>query len=109
MQEALGVAGRVEAHLYKLLLYETDGHFAKHKVKQFLCYVIYFSFCEIKTLFFFFFFKFVKDTEKENGHFGSLLITLPSNFTGGSLLCEHDGKQLVFDFASLAASRPCCS
>lgn len=49
----------VEAHPYKLLLYEEGGHFQKHK-----------------------------DSEKESGMFGTLLIQLPAAYEGGELLIE---------------------
>ena len=75
---SISVAARVEAHLYKLLIYETGGHFAAHK-----------------------------DTEKETGHFGSLLVTLPSVFEGGVLTCTHAGKTTSFDFAAHARRQPC--
>jgi hypothetical protein len=48
----------IHANLYKLLLYETGGHFLAHR-----------------------------DTEKEPGMFGTLIIQLPSTFTGGDLVC----------------------
>jgi len=45
----------VRAHLYKMLLYEKGGFFKKHK-----------------------------DTEKEKGMFGTLIIQLPSTYRWGS-------------------------
>jgi hypothetical protein len=61
---------RVEAHLYKMLLYEKGGHFLRHK-----------------------------DTEKEIGMFGSLLIQLPAEHEGGELVVEHLKwkKEFAFD------------
>lgn len=59
---ALGVAGKVEAHLYKLLVYGPGDFFVAHR-----------------------------DTEKEPGMFGTLVITLPGEFTGGELeVCHGD-------------------
>lgn len=56
MAEKLGVSMdvTVEANLYKLLPYETGGHFEAHQ-----------------------------DTEKEEGMFGTLVVQVPSTFTGG--------------------------
>ncbi len=61
--DALGV----EAHFYKMLLYEQGGHFKKHQ-----------------------------DTEKEPGMFGSLLVQLPATHEGGDLVVEHAGKVARF-------------
>lgn len=61
----------VEPHLYKLLLYEKGGFFLKHK-----------------------------DTEKEKGMFASLIINLPSEFTGGELEIEWNGESKWIDFSS---------
>jgi 2OG-Fe(II) oxygenase superfamily len=58
------------ATLYKLLLYETGGHFTPHQ-----------------------------DTEKEDGMFGTLVIQLPSLFTGGELSVWHNGESKKFDLA----------
>lgn len=56
--------------LYKLLLYETDGHFNFHK-----------------------------DTEKEDGMFGTLVIQLPCIYTGGELTVTHNGREVVYGMA----------
>ncbi|KAJ3089359.1 hypothetical protein HK102_006581 [Quaeritorhiza haematococci] len=61
----------VHATLYKLLLYETGGFFKPHR-----------------------------DTEKENGMFGTLVIMLPSAYQGGSLIVKHKYTTKVFDFAA---------
>jgi 2OG-Fe(II) oxygenase superfamily len=50
----------IHATLYKMLLYETDGHFAPHR-----------------------------DTEKEDGMFGTLIVQLPSAYTGGDITVKH--------------------
>ena len=60
----------VRASLYKMLLYEEGGHFKTHR-----------------------------DTEKEPGMFGSLLIQLPAEHEGGRLVVEHHGKVKYFDFS----------
>ena len=62
----LGLSGdlaHIKANLYKLLIYEDGGFFKKHK-----------------------------DTEKEDGMFGTLLIQLPALHTGGDLVVKHMGK-----------------
>ncbi len=56
----LGVVGEVEAHLYKLLVYGPGDFFVPHR-----------------------------DTEKEPGMFGTLVLTLPGDFTGGELVVRH--------------------
>jgi hypothetical protein len=68
---------RVEAHLYKMLLYEEGGHFLRHK-----------------------------DTEKEEGMFGTLLVQLPAEHQGGELIVEHLQwkKQFAFDKESAEKS-----
>jgi predicted 2-oxoglutarate/Fe(II)-dependent dioxygenase YbiX len=53
----------IHARLYKFMLYETGGHFVAHR-----------------------------DTEKEAGMFGTLIIQLPSKFTGGALTVSHQGE-----------------
>jgi hypothetical protein len=63
------VKWKVSAHFYKMLLYEEGGHFKKHR-----------------------------DTEKEPGMFGSLLIQLPAEHTGGHLVVEHMGESKRFAF-----------
>lgn len=67
---ALGVKSKVEAKLYKLLCYEEGGHFKKHR-----------------------------DTEKEAGMFGSLIISLISDFEGGALVVQHGGESKRFDYS----------
>lgn len=60
----------IKANLYKLLIYEEDGFFLKHK-----------------------------DSEKERGMFGTLVLGLPSQFSGGELVIEFENKQVVADFS----------
>ncbi|KAK1868031.1 hypothetical protein I4F81_010528 [Pyropia yezoensis] len=64
---ALGVPGPVTAALHNLLLYRLGGHFAAHT-----------------------------DTEKGAGMFATLVVTLPSVFTGGRLLVRHNGEEETF-------------
>ncbi len=59
----------MEARLYKLLLYETGGHFVAHV-----------------------------DTEKEAGMFGTLIVQLPSAHEGGALTVRHGGHSECFAF-----------
>ena len=67
-------AGSVEARLYKLLLYREGGHFAAHK-----------------------------DTEKEAGMLGTLVVQLPcaGGHQGGRLMVRHKGETLQHDFAQV--------
>jgi 2OG-Fe(II) oxygenase superfamily len=58
---------KVHANLYKLLLYEVGGHFTPHR-----------------------------DTEKEDGMFGTLVIQLPSLFSGGDFTVEHGEESKTF-------------
>lgn len=60
--KGLGVPEKVsvEAILYKVLLYESGGFFKKHR-----------------------------DTEKEDGMFATLVVQLPSVYTGGNLKVSH--------------------
>lgn len=65
----LGVLENIQAHLYKLLLYEPGSFFQPHR-----------------------------DSEKEQGMFGTLVIILPSLYTGGELVVHHNNEMLeVFD------------
>ena len=68
--QQLGCVGKnVEAKLYKLLLYKTGGHFLKHK-----------------------------DTEREKNMFGTLIVQLPSVYTGGELVVYNGRQQIIYDF-----------
>eukprot|EP01043_Picozoa_sp_COSAG02_P056596 COSAG02_NODE_6731_length_3396_cov_2.181074_2_plen_932_part_01 len=70
--EGLGSAERrVVAKLYKALLYEVGGHFKPHT-----------------------------DTEKADGMFATLTITLPSRFTGGALVAKQGRETQQFDFGA---------
>jgi hypothetical protein len=63
----------VSANLYKLLVYEEGDFFLAHK-----------------------------DSEKEKGMFGTLIVGLPSKHTGGELLIRFDGMEVKVDFSELA-------
>ncbi len=60
----------ISAHLYKMLIYEKGDFFLQHK-----------------------------DSEKEKGMFGTLIIALPASHTGGELVVSFDNKDEVIDFA----------
>ena len=60
----------ISAHLYKMLIYEKGDFFLPHK-----------------------------DSEKEKGMFGTLVISLPSKHTGGELVVSFEGVKEVADFA----------
>lgn len=65
----------VSANLYKMLIYEKGDFFLPHK-----------------------------DSEKEKGMFGTLIIGLPSKHSGGELLVRFDGKEECVDFAGDAGN-----
>jgi predicted 2-oxoglutarate/Fe(II)-dependent dioxygenase YbiX len=65
----------VAANLYKMLIYEEGDFFLAHK-----------------------------DSEKEKGMFGTLIVGLPSMHTGGELVIQFDGKTEVIDFSQPAAA-----
>ena len=60
--------GRLEARLYKLLIYETGGFFAEHR-----------------------------DTEKSDGMVATLSITLPASGAGGELVVRHLEEEARID------------
>lgn len=67
----LGIEDKnIEAHLYKMLIYEEGDFFLPHK-----------------------------DSEKEKGMFGTLIIGLPSKHSGGELVLSFDGKEHSVSFA----------
>lgn len=72
----LGVVGPVRAHLYKLLVYGPGDFFVPHR-----------------------------DTEKEPGMFGTLVVTLPGDFSGGELLVRHRERQQAIDLAGPSGLR----
>lgn len=69
VQQAFGISQRIDASLYKLLIYEPGSFFAPHR-----------------------------DTEKTAGMFATLVVGLPSRHKGGTLLVTHDGQTEKIDF-----------
>jgi len=69
VQEEFGLETGLSCALYKLLVYEPGSFFAPHR-----------------------------DTEKEDGMIATLVVSLPSDREGGSLVIEHDGLRQEFDF-----------
>ena len=65
---AFAIPSPIQHRLYKLLIYETGGHFAAHK-----------------------------DSEKEDGMFATLVVYLPSRNEGGRLTVRHAGKEHTFE------------
>lgn len=63
----------IQAHLYKMLIYEECGHFVPHR-----------------------------DTEKEVNMFGTLVLQLPTSegFTGGDFTVTHQGVTKTLDLAT---------
>ena len=64
----LGVSGKVRAELYKLLVYDAGSFFISHR-----------------------------DTEKAAGMFATLVIVLPSEYSGGELVVKHQQEQVKLD------------
>ena len=64
---------KIQANLYKMLIYEEGGHFAKHR-----------------------------DIEKEVNMFGTLVLQLPTSepFTGGEFTVTHQGVSKTLDMAT---------
>ncbi len=78
--DALGLpADRLEAKLYKLLVYQRGGFFLPHR-----------------------------DSEKLNRMVASLIVVLPNPFEGGNLIVQHGGAKQVFSFEEAAAGRRPC-
>jgi len=76
IKEGLGMESiSIKASLYKLLLYQTGDFFLPHK-----------------------------DSEKEPGMFGTLVIGLPSLHTGGELAIRFDGREEIVDFSATASN-----
>ncbi len=65
---SLGVGEPIAADFYKLLVYDAGSHFVDHR-----------------------------DTEKVAGMFATLVIVLPSNYSGGELAVRHLGREVVLD------------
>ena len=64
-------ADRLDAQLYKLLVYEPGGFFAPHR-----------------------------DTEKADGMVATLSISLPASGAGGQLVVRHHGRERIFDMTA---------
>ncbi|KAI9103108.1 hypothetical protein DFS34DRAFT_700850 [Phlyctochytrium arcticum] len=71
----LGISGAVRVEPYKMLIYEKGAMFKPHT-----------------------------DTEKIPGMFGTLVIALPSEHTGGDLIVKHRGEAKVFQSSTI---QPC--
>ncbi len=67
----MAVGSSIRAELYKLNVYSTGGHFKAHV-----------------------------DTPRSPEMFGSLVVSLPSQFTGGALVTRHQGHTITFDWSS---------
>src|SRR5499427_5516685 len=68
--EGLGVTGPVVADLYKLLVYDPGSFFVSHR-----------------------------DTEKAAGMFATLILVLPSLYTGGALLVRHRDREVRLELS----------
>ncbi|KAK6513837.1 hypothetical protein TWF506_008270 [Arthrobotrys conoides] len=66
----IGTEMRPRLNLYKLLVYEKGDHFKAHR-----------------------------DTPKEEGMIGTVVVILPSVFEGGVVKLSHAGEEMSFDFA----------
>lgn len=70
VQAAFAIPGKIDAHLYKLLVYEKGSFFVAHR-----------------------------DTEKLDRMFATLVVCLPSLHTGGALEVTHDGETWSMDLS----------
>lgn len=66
----------VSAEPYKLLVYDPGGFFLAHR-----------------------------DTEKMDGMFGTLAVTLPSTYRGGALWIRHAGREVTVDYRAASFRR----
>jgi predicted 2-oxoglutarate/Fe(II)-dependent dioxygenase YbiX len=71
----LGVTAPVAAQLYKLLVYDAGSFFVEHR-----------------------------DTEKAPGMFATLVIVLPSEYSGGQLMVRHRGREVSLDLCTAEPS-----
>ena len=67
----MSLSSPIRAELYMLNVYSTGGHFKSHV-----------------------------DTPRSKDMFGSLVVCLPSEFTGGALVTRHQGHEVTFDWSS---------
>ena len=79
VKSGLGVPSStpITCTLYKLLLYEEGGHFDFHR-----------------------------DTEKEDKMFATMVVQLPSVYTGGDIIVKHGNSEVKFGLAKDAAYTP---
>lgn len=73
--EGLGIQEPVRAELYKMLVYDTGSFFIGHR-----------------------------DTEKAPGMFATLVVVLPSQYTGGELRVRHREREVCLDLSGEDAS-----
>lgn len=74
--DGLGCAeAGITAELYKLLVYDEGGFFAAHR-----------------------------DTEKTVGMFGTMIVVLPCEHTGGELIVRHAGREVTLDLSGAETS-----
>ncbi len=79
VRQGLGLEGEeLSAELYEMLLYEPGSFFLPHK-----------------------------DGEKAERMVATLVIVLPSNYTGGELLVRHEGEERVIDHSTESPRRLC--
>ena len=67
----MSLSSPIRAELCMLNVYSTGGHFKSHV-----------------------------DTPRSKDMFGSLVVCLPSEFTGGALVTRHQGREVTFDWSS---------
>lgn len=78
--EQLGLpVDRLEATLYKLLVYEKGGFFVPHR-----------------------------DSEKQDRMVASLIVVLPNSYDGGNLIVRHGSKKQRLKFDEAAAGKSAC-
>ena len=70
IEKLMDIRSPIRAELYKLNIYCKGGHFKSHV-----------------------------DTPRSGEMFGSLVVSLPSHFTGGELVTRHNGRQVTFDWS----------
>ncbi|MGE3806546.1 MAG: 2OG-Fe(II) oxygenase [Gemmataceae bacterium] len=74
LKKEFGITRKVNAELYKLLIYEKGSFFAPHR-----------------------------DSEKTPSMFATLVVCLPSRHDGGTLVVRHDGRTQRIDFGGKKA------
>ena len=80
-KEDLGIEDyEISSHLYKMLIYETGDFFLPHR-----------------------------DSEKEKGMFGTMVVTLPSKYVGGDLIVKFEGEEENIDFSQASADNKLCT